>query len=418
MSQKPIELQLDSMAHGGEAVGRHEGKVIFVPYAIPGEVVHVCVVEEHKQWARAVVMGLVKASPQRVEPPCPYFGTCGGCQWQHIDYQAQLAFKRQVVVDQLQRLGHIAEPRVRPAAGTVEPWFYRNHVQLGISALGGLGFQAARSHRVVPIARCLVAHPLLGELFPAFDRVSPDVRRVSLRAGIYTGERLCILETEGTEVPALRADLSASCVLLTGDGREVPLHGESAYHETLDGKRFRVSASSFFQVNTRQTEALLHAVRSYLVPQQSDALLDVYCGVGTLGLSLLDEVGHVIGVEEHPAAVADARANAAAVGAGASHVTCMQGPAETVLPGLQKEVSKVIVDPPRQGCLPQVIDALLRLRPQRLVYVSCDPATLARDAAALTGGGYRLVEVWPVDMFPQTYHVETVSLWEPLEGTS
>lgn len=418
MPQKPIELQLDSMAHGGEALGRHEGKVIFVPYAIPGEVVRACVVEERKQWARAVVMGLVEASPQRVEPPCPSFGTCGGCQWQHINYQAQLAFKRQVVVDQLQRLGHIAESPVRPAVGMVEPWFYRNHVQLGISTLGGLGFQAARSHRVVPIARCLIAHPLLGELFPAFDRIPPDVRRVSLRAGIHTGERLCILETEGTEVPALRADLLGSCVLLTGDGREVPLHGEGAYHETLDGKCFRVSASSFFQVNTRQTETLLRAARGYLAPQQNDTLLDVYCGVGTLGLSLLEEVGRVIGVEEHPAAIADAQANAAAVGADASRVSFMQGRAEALLPGLREKVSKVLVDPPRQGCLPQVIEALLRLRPQRLVYVSCDPATLARDAAALTRGGYRLVEVRPVDMFPQTYHVETVSLWEPLEGAS
>jgi len=415
--QHIIELNLDAMAHGGQALGRLEGKIVFVPGAIPGEVVRARIVEgrtstsARKRWARAALVSVLEPSPHRVEPPCPYFGVCGGCHWQYIAYEAQLDYKRQVVVDQLQRLGHLQDPPVRAVIGMPEPWSYRNHVQFALSESGHPGLQAARSHDVVPIEQCMVLHPLLDELHAALDVDWPELKRLSLRAGIHTGERMCILETAAFQLPELEVDVPVSCVLRLPDGTEATLIGSSAYHEVVRGKQFRVSASSFFQANTEQTEVLLDIVQAYLDPQMDDTVLDVYCGVGTLGLSVQKEVRRVIGIEDHPAAIADARVNAGDAG----DVTFVEGKAEALLPGLQEQVSKVILNPPRRGCRPEGIEALLRLMPRRIVYVSCDPATLARDAVPLMDGGYRLAKVQPVDMFPQTYHVETVSLWRPLE---
>ena len=406
-----IELKIDTMAHGGEALGRHEGKVVFVRGAIPGEVVRARVVEERKRWSRAELLHVLDVSPHRVDPPCPYFGICGGCHWQHVDDEAQLAYKQQIVTDQLQRIGHLGSPPVRPAIGLAEPWFYRNHVQFAVHASGQLGFQAARSHEVVPVERCMLLHPYLDELHAALDLEWPELRRLSLRAGIHTGERMVVFETAEDQVPELEVDLAVSCVLRLSDGTDLSLIGRGAYEEALRGRRFRISAGSFFQVNTAQAEALLDVVQAYVEPSAGDLLLDLYCGVGTLGLSLRDQVGRVIGVEVHPAAVADARANAE----GVDGAVFLEGEARTILPNLQERVSKAIVDPPRQGCRPEVIAALLHLAPSRLVYVSCDPTTLARNGASLADGGYELVEVQPIDMFPQTYHIETVSLWRRVE---
>jgi 23S rRNA (uracil1939-C5)-methyltransferase len=423
-----IDLDLTTIANLGQAMGRHEGKVVFVPLSLPGERVRVRIVEERKRWARAELVDVIDASPDRVEPPCPYYGLCGGCHWQHAAYPAQLAYKHQVVAEQLRRLGRLEAPTVRPAIGAPlvdgvpEPWFYRNHAQFTAVEPGAplnpgappdlgagprLGFQAAGSHDVVPIERCLLLHPLLDEMHAMLDLDWPELRRLSLRAGVHTGELMCIFEAEDDDAPELEVDLPLSCLLRRHDGTDVVLIGSSAYHEVLHGRTYRVSASSFFQVNTAQAGVLLDVVHAYLDPQPTDTLLDLYCGVGVMGLSVADQVGQVIGIEEHPTAIADARANAAP----STHVQFIQGKAEALLPALEGTIAKVVLDPPRSGCKPGVLQALLRLAPERIVYVSCDPPTMARDAALLAGGGYGLVEVQPIDMFPQTYHVETVSLW-------
>jgi 23S rRNA (uracil1939-C5)-methyltransferase len=276
-----------------------------------------------------------------------------------------------------------------------------------------LGFAAAGSHDIVPIERCLLLHPLLDEMYGLLDLDWPELTRLSLRAGLHTGERLCIFEAYDDQVPELEIDVPISCVFRQRDGTDLTLIGSGAYHETLNGKRFRVSAASFFQVNTAAAEAMLDVVQTYLDPRADDTLLDLYSGVGTLGLSLAEQVGQVIGVEEHPTAVLDAVLNAEALSATESE--WIQGPTESVLPQLEDRISKIVLDPPRSGCKPAVIEALLRLAPERLVYVSCDPVTLARDGALLGQGGYHLVEAQPIDMFPQTYHVETVSLWQRSE---
>jgi 23S rRNA (uracil1939-C5)-methyltransferase len=404
-------LDLTAAANMGQAMGRQEGKVTFVAGGLPGERVRARIVEEGKRWARGELVEVLRISPDRVEPPCPYYGRCGGCHWQHADYTAQLAYKHEVVSEQLRRLGHLEAPTVRPPLGMEDPWAYRNHAQFTVADSGELGFLAKRSYDVVPIERCLLLHPLLDEMHVTLDLDWPELRRLILRAGIHTQERMCVFEAEDDDAPELEVDLPLSCLLRLRDGSDVVLIGSSVYHEVLRGRTFGISSASFFQVNTEQTEVLLDVIQAYLDPRPEDTLLDLYCGVGVIGLSVADEVGQVIGIEAHSAAVADARANGDA--GAASHVHFLEGKAEVLLPELEEAVTKVVLDPPRAGLKPGVQDALLRLAPQRIVYVSCDPTTMARDAALLAQGGYALAEVQPVDMFPHTYHIETVALWRP-----
>lgn len=402
----PFQLHLTAMAHGGEAIGRHEGKVVFVPYAIPGEEVLVEVVEERRRYARARPVEILSPSPHRIEPPCPHFGHCGGCHWQHIAYQAQLDYKRRILCDQLARIGGLPEAAVRPTIPSPSPWHYRNHIQFSVAEDGGLGFRAARSHRVVPIGECHILHPLLEELLVALDLELPGLRRLSLRAGVNTGDRMVIFETEDDEPPALEADMPVSCVLLLSDGTPVNLVGSNHIVEEVAGRRFRISAVSFFQVNTPVAERLIELAADYLDLRGDEVLLDAYCGVGTFGLSLAERVGQVIGIEENPFAVADANFNAGEL----ENVTLIEGRVEDVLPDLEERIDAAILDPPRVGCEPEALQALAELGPQRIVYVSCDPATLARDVRRLGDAGYVLVEAQPIDMFPQTYHLESVAL--------
>jgi len=430
-----LELELSGMAHGGEALGRHQGRVVFVAYSIPGERVRVEVVEEHPRWSRARLLEVLEPSPHRVEPPCPHFGTCGGCQWQHIEYQAQVVFKRDILRDQLQRLARFAHPPVAEAIPSPDPWAYRNHLQLSVTPDGGLGFLDVSGTRVMPIEICLLPHPLVWEMVemmeirdgrmvtwsggrlvgsgdqqiigPKDQKTKRPKERLSLRAGIRTGERMMVFETEGDLPPEIEVDVPISCVLLMEDGTPVNLIGRNWLAEELAGRRFRISAGSFFQVNTPQAERLIEAVGQFLDPQGKETLLDLYCGVGTFALSLADRVGRVIGIESYGPAVADARANARED----EPVEFIEGRGEEVLAQLDLPLEAVIVDPPRAGCGSEVLRELIRLSPSRLIYVSCDPATLARDARRLAEAGYRLEAVQPVDMFPQTYHIESVSLF-------
>lgn len=404
--ERQFKLGLTAMAHGGDALGRHQGKVVFVPYAIPGEQALVEVIEDKGSYARAQLVEVISPSPHRVRPPCPHFGECGGCHWQHIAYQAQLDYKRRIVHDQLGHIGHLPDVPVKPTIPT-SPWHYRNHVQFSIAEDCQLGFRAAKDHRVVPIEECHLLHPLLDELFAALELDLPGLRRLSLRAGINTDDRMVILETEGDQPPELEVDLPVSCVLLLSDGTPVNLIGSNHIAEVVAGRKFRISAGSFFQVNTAGTEKLGEIVTGYLDLQGDEVLLDAYCGVGTFGLSLADKVAQVIGVESNPSAVADADFNAGEL----ENITLIEGQVEDVLPHLEERIDAAILDPPRQGCEPEVLEALGRLAPQKVVYVSCDPAVFARDARRLTKEGYQLVEVQPLDMFPQTYHIECVALF-------
>ena len=411
--RKQFELHLTDMAHGGDALGRHEGKVIFVPYAMPGEEALVEIVEDKGRYARARLIEILSPSPHRVGPPCPHFGPgkCGGCQWQHIAYPAQLELKAAVVGDQLARLGRLPDVPVKRPLPNASPWHYRNHVQFSVGDDGRLGFVATDGRRVETVEVCHLLHPLLEELFAALDLELPGLTRLSLRAGVNTGDQMVIFETHDDLPPALESDLPISCVLLLSDGAPANLVGSNYITEVVAGRRFRISAPSFFQVNTAAAEELVRVVGEYLAPAGDETLLDAYCGVGTFALSLADKVGRVIGIEEDAGAVADARLNIAEL----TNVEFMEGRVEALLPQLDRPIDLAVLDPPRQGCRPDALMTLIELAPLRVVYVSCDPATLARDARKLAEGGYQLLEVQPVDMFPQTYHVESVALFEKSE---
>ena len=405
-----LTLSLSDMAFGGEAVGRSEGKAVFVPYALPGDVVRVEVVSDKGRYARARLLDIVTPSPYRVAAPCPYFGVCGGCQWQHVEYTAQLEYKRSIVLSQLQRIAGLADAPVRSTYRMDEPWHYRNHVQFSVSEDGQLGFMAAGSHRVVPIAACLVMHALLTELYDAVDIELPGLRRLSLRAGIGTGERMIVLEMEDDQPPEVEVDLPISFVLSLSDGTPVTLLGSSYIHEQLAGRIYRLSAPSFFQVNTHQAETLISLVRTYLKATAGSTVVDAYCGVGTFALELARTAGQVVGIESSAAALADAAVNAE----GLDNVRFVQGAVAEKLATLDVQAPLAVLDPPREGLGQEVIAALARLAAPRVVYVSCDPATLARDIKGMLAAGYALREVQPVDMFPQTYHIESVALLERL----
>ncbi len=403
-----LTLQLTDMAHGGEAVGKHERKVIFVPYAIPGESVRVEVMEDKGRFARARVLQVLEPSPHRVQPPCPYFGLCGGCQWQHVAYEAQLEYKRSIVLTQLQRIAGLPGADVRPVLGMETPWRYRNRVQFHASSDGQLGFMAANSHDVVPVEQCLLMHPLLESVFDALDMELPDLLSLSLRAGIHTGDQMVVFEMGSDQPPELEVDLPVSCVLLLPDGTPVTLVGSPYLREQVLGRQYRISATSFFQVNTLQAEAVSRQVSSALNLQPDSVVLDGYCGVGTFALGLAAHARRVIGVEVSAGAIADAQANAA----GLANVSFVCGTMQSAIPKLGLTRPLVVVDPPRTGLEGAALVAVLKLAPPRVVYVSCDPATLARDVKAFLAAGYLLRTVQPIDMFPQTYHIETVTLLE------
>ncbi|MCD6303299.1 MAG: class I SAM-dependent RNA methyltransferase, partial [Anaerolineae bacterium] len=398
-----ITLSLVSMAHGGDAVARFNGQVVFVRGGIPGERVRARVTERQKHFLRAKVIDVLEASPDRVTPPCPHAALCGGCQWQHISYQRQTAIKADIVREALTRIGGVAEPRVRPMIPAAFPFAYRNNIQVRRTPQGSLGFQERESHRVVPIEHCLLAHPLIDDRWQALEDASVPFERASLRVGIRTGESLIALEAD--QRPDPRALSQGSWVWLHNDGWE-RLRGKPWYHEELAGQRYRVSAGSFFQVHTSQAEQLVRLVLEMLTPQPGDSVLDVYCGVGVFALQLADHVRRVLAIESAPPAIADARVN----GAGHENVSWHLAAAEQAIAELDGPWDKAVLDPPRAGCAPQVLQSLARMRVERIAYVSCEPSTLARDVKRLQNLGYHLVHVQPVDMFPQTFHVETVAL--------
>ncbi len=403
---RQIRLHLDDMAYNGAAVGRYEGKAVFVPGGIPGEEVLAEIVEDKPRYAQARLLEVLNPSPERVAAPCRSFGRCGGCQWQHIAYDAQLRFKHAIVRNQLERIGQIPDPPVQPTIGMENPWAYRNNMQFVVDGEGHLCLLAMGTQEPVAAGDCRLLCPELREISEELELDFPGLERVTLRAGRRTGERMLVLETEGGEAPEVEVDRPLSCVLVLPDGTGAALVGSTHFHEEAGGRRLRVSAGSFFQINSEQAGHLLRLVREYAAVGPAETLLDAYGGVGTFGLALAEQAGRVIIVEENPGAAADARENAEGTG----NVTVIEGAVEDVLPTLEGAIDVAVLDPPRAGVARAALGALVARRPARVVYVSCDPGSLARDLRYLLEQGYRLVEVQPVDMFPQTYHIESVAL--------
>ncbi len=416
MNPSIVTLTPTKMVPDGLALGRHQGQAIFVFGAIPGETVRAEILEDRERFAHARLAEVVVPSPDRIAPRCPHVPECGGCQWQHIAYPRQLAFKAEVVRDQLTRIGGVADPPVRPTLPAPAPWGYRNRITFSVGDSGQLGFQRAASHDVIPIEECHIADPRLLALYDDLDLDLPNLVRLTLMAGSDDDDLLIAFETEHDEPPELHVDFPISCVHLVGGSDAIPVNliGNNHVTQRVAGHVYRVSAGRFFQVNTAVAGMLVELMLEWLAPSPGDVILDAYCGVGLFTLPLAERAGLVIAVELDPGATEDLILNLGEL----ENVEVIEGPVEAVLPDLVESLHGAVVDPPRRGLHVAVVDALIASGPPRLVYVSCNPATLARDVKRLARGGYTLADVQPVDMFPQTYHIETIVLLENRQAQS
>ena len=401
-----------SLVYGGEAMGRlPDGRAVFVPYTLPGETVSVRLVEQKRGYARGELLEVLTPSKARIEPLCLHFGVCGGCHYQHMSYEDQLIAKTGILGEQLERIGGLVDPPVEPAVSSPNQTLYRNHVQFHLTADGKIGYHKARSDEVLPIQECHLPESPLNAIWPQLDfETLPGLERFALRLGIEDDVQL-ILESSDLQAPEINIrDLPVSVVHLSPGGSLVLGGSEAVWIEVLD-RSFQVSAGSFFQVNTPMAAGmvahLLEMLPNYQ-PLKSDAtLLDVYCGVGLFSAFLAPLVSRLVGIESSPAAASDFVTNLDEF----DHVELYEATAEEVLPNLDIAPDIILLDPPRAGISRQAMDGLLGLASPLLVYISCDPATLARDAKRLTARGYRLEQITPFDLFPQTYHIESISFW-------
>jgi 23S rRNA (uracil1939-C5)-methyltransferase len=408
MSQaSEYEITLDKLVYGGEAMGRlPDGRAVFVPFALPGETIRARLVEEKRGFARGELLEVVQPSPARISPRCKHFMACGGCHYQHIPYEMQVETKAEILRDQLARIGKIDDPPVKPTVPSPSPWNYRNHIQFHVDDQGRLGFQGSRSHEVIPIEECHLPEEVLNDLWPQIDiEPLPELTRVGLRLGV-DDEVLLVLESSTDEAFDFTVDVPVAAVQLGPEQTHILSDRFYLEMEVLD-RTFRVSGDSFFQVNTPMAAKMVEHLLEHLSLTLDTTFLDIYCGVGLFSAFMAPRVGRLMGIESNPSAVDDFTFNLDEF----DHVEIYQAAAEEVLPGLDVQADVVLVDPPRAGLSRDVLDAILNLHPATLAYVSCDPATLARDAKRLAAGGYTLKHVTPFDLFPHTYHVESMSFW-------
>ena len=460
-----LSVTIDDLAFGGEGVGRADGYVVFVPGGVPGDIVRVRLIQARARFGRGVIEAVERPSPDRVEPPCPYFFRCGGCRLQHLDYGAQLAFKTKQVSDCLERLGRVGAFEMRPILPAPEIYGYRNKMEFTVARGGdaervvpkgrrltrpdgeaepavvvGL-HEADRYDAVLDVERCLLQSDRMNALLEearrffaerrltVYDQESGEglLRFLMLREGKRTGEAMVNVVTSAPAVSELeplvgraqaRVPETSSVVMNVNPKKasvavgveEHLLGGRDHIRESLGDLTFQVSAGSFFQTNTVQAERLFGLVLDAAALTGEETVIDLYSGTGAISLLLARRCRRVYGIEVAPAAVADAVRNAEVNGI--TNCTFVAGEVRFALPelisrGVAADVA--VCDPPRAGFHPKALAALVTLAPARIVYVSCNPATLARDVGDLARGGYRLEWAQPVDMFPHTPHIEVVA---------
>lgn len=438
-----VQLSIDDMNHNGEGVGRAEGRVVFVPDTVVGDRLLARLSHVKPTYAYAKLHRLLKSSPHRVRPGCIVADKCGGCQWQHVNYVYQQVAKQRLIAQNLERIGGFSEVQIEPVLAAASPLSYRNKATypLGRSATGQVqaGYYQKASHQLINLNQCPIQdarlNPLLAEIkqdiqqqgWSIYDetRHEGELRHLGLRIGRRTGEMLLTLVAREGKLSELAAQAQAWCdrydnlvgVCLNLNPQKTNaifgsetrcLVGRSFLREEFAGLQFQISATTFFQIHTEQAEALLQSIQQELNLQGTEVIVDAYCGVGTLTLPLAKQARQAIALELQPEAIEQAQLNAALNDI--TNITFQTGTVENLLPLLTIHPDVVLLDPPRKGCDRGVIESLLQIQPDRVVYVSCNPSTLARDLKLLCESGrYRLEKIQPVDFFPQTAHVECIA---------
>ncbi|MBU8568388.1 23S rRNA (uracil(1939)-C(5))-methyltransferase RlmD [Virgibacillus pantothenticus] len=443
-----LTLAFEDLTHEGNGVAKVNGYPLFVPYGLPGEQALVKVIKVNKNFGFGKLLEVKQASPDRVEAPCDVYYKCGGCQLQHMSYDLQLNMKRNQVKNVMRKIAHMSHVPVHPTLGMTDPWRYRNKVQIPVGEKNGeliTGFFQKRSHRIIEdMDTCVIQDEVNDRMVEAVRRIANQLgitaydeskhrgvlRHIMVRTGRETKDTMIVLVTRTDKLPeqdkliqALTETYPHIKSIVHNVNKEITnvilgkktkvIWGDDYIYDTIGNIRFAISAKSFYQVNPPQTKVLYEKALEYANLNSSDVVIDAYCGIGTISLFLAQQAKKVYGIEVVPEAISDAKRNAKLNGI--INVEFVVGEAEKVMPwwkaqGLHPDV--IIVDPPRKGCDGDFLQAMIEMQPKRIVYVSCNPSTLARDLKILDEGGYETKEVQPVDMFPQTNHVEAVSLLE------
>lgn len=436
-------MEIVDMGHNGEGIGRVEGFTVFADGGVPGDSVEVKIDIVKKNYAIGTIVEIKKASLNRVKPNCSSADICGGCQMQHIDYLAQLRWKKNVVKANIERIGKLEDITIHETLGMNNPYYYRNKAQFPVSKRNKeavIGFYKRKSHNIVDIDTCLIQHEVNDKVInivrdyinqysiSTYDEKTGKglIRHVLTKIGFHTKQIMVVLITNGKEIPHKKELINKltdeipnikSIVqnINTKKGNRIlgqtciTLYGEDKIIDYIGDLKFNISPLSFFQVNPIQTKVLYEKALEYAGLTGEENVYDIYCGIGTISLFLAKKAKYVYGIEVVEAAIKDAKENAKINSI--DNVDFFAGLAEEVVPKLYKEGHKadvVVIDPPRKGCDELVLDTIVKMNPKTVVYVSCNPSTLARDLKYLDEHGYKTVEVQPVDMFPHTTHVETV----------
>lgn len=440
-----VEIKIDDVTHEGEGVGKVDGFTVFVPNTISGDVVKAEIISTKKTYGRGLVVEILTPSSNRVEPRCPIYHECGGCNLQHSSYEHQLEIKRKIVSDAIHRIGGFEDVTIHNtlSAGSDN---YRNKMQAPVGIVEGktvAGFYKPRSHDIVEMNNCLIQHShnnhILNNIVKAIKELNiypyeeklhkGIVRHIMTRVGVATNETMAVIVVTKKEFPKKQELIAkikkllpklTTLVFNINDkrtnvilGQEVEVvFGPGYIEEISQGIKFRISPLSFFQVNPKGMELLYNKAVEYAQLTGEEKVIDAYCGLGSISLFMAQKAKEVLGIEIVPQAVADANKNAEINGV--KNVSFIEGKAEEVMEKLTQQreyYDIVVVDPPRKGCEETLLEAIKQMAPQRVVYVSCNPSTLARDLKILCqDGDYKLEQVQPVDMFPHTGHVETVCL--------
>jgi 23S rRNA (uracil1939-C5)-methyltransferase len=404
-----FEIELDRMVAGGYAMGRHAGRTVFVSHALPGERVRAQVTDDRGRILNAVPLEILRRSPARVEPRCLHAvpGGAGPDEWQIIAYEQQLIYKREVITDQLQRVGKFEKPMVHSIPAAPEPWGYRRNMTFVMSREGELGFWSTTRRSVVPVDTCYTMHPALQDLYAELDLSAPGIGKVRFVMGTEPDDRMIVLEMKEDIEPEIETDLPVSINLLLSDHEPVNLIGSPQVNYRLFNRDFQVTAGSFFYPNLEVTAALIDEVLRRLDLTGEESVLELYSGVGTLTAFLAERTDMVVSVESYPPAVSDADVNLGDI----ENVELVEGGAEGVLEELVGPFDAIVAAPPPVGMSEDVIKGLVRLAAPRIVYISADPASLGRDAQRLAQQGrYKLIDVQPLDMEPQTPNAVSVAL--------